>query len=241
MNGSSGEEEEGKKQQDTSGEGGGGKLGGNSRTPLEQATTDQSMSERMEELLDPTLAGRSFEYIHFPKDLTHEEFTVGYKTLLGVVDADITRGDSAALIGYRNTLVSKFRSENNSAINYMVKEFERKKAALSYSRTKQAKTGVIDVNKLHSYKFNDDIFRRLNIEPTGKNHGVVAILDLSGSMSPSFRGAMDQLICLAMFCRRVGIPHRFYGFTSVIGGADVSAELYNSKRIWCCNINYNGC
>ena len=128
-------------------------------------------------------------------------------------DADITRGDSAALIGYRNTLVSKFRSENNSAINYMVKEFERKKAALSYSRTKQAKTGVIDVNKLHSYKFNDDIFRRLNIEPTGKNHGVVAILDMSGSMSGNYRGAMDQLICLAMFCRRVGIAHRLYGFT----------------------------
>jgi hypothetical protein len=95
----------------------------------------------------------------------------------------------------------------------MVKEFERKKAAISYIRSKQAKTGIIDTNKLHSYKFNDDIFKRLNIEPTGKNHGVVAVLDMSGSMSGNYRGAMDQLICLAMFCRRVGIPHRLYGFT----------------------------
>ena len=213
FDGSSSGEEEGDKEQDASGESGGGKAGGNSRTPLDQATTDQSMSERMEELLDPKLVGHTFEYIHFPKDLTHEEFVVGYKTLLGAVDTDIARGESAALIAYRNSLVSKFRSENNSAINYMVKEFERKKAALSYSRTKQAKTGVIDVNKLHSYKFNDDIFRRLNIEPTGKNHGVVAILDMSGSMSGNYRGAMDQLICLAMFCRRVGIAHRLYGFT----------------------------
>jgi hypothetical protein len=39
---------------------------------------------------------------------------------------------------------------------------------------------------------------------------------MSGSMGQNFLGAMDQLICLAMFCRRVGIPHRFYGFTSVM-------------------------
>ncbi len=212
---SSGSEEDDKTESKQN-EGGDGKLGGSSSKPMEEATTDQSMSERMEELLDPSLANRTFSYIHFPKDLTHEEFTVSYRKLLDIINSDLAKAKGGAeVISYRNTLLNKFRSENNSAINYMVKEFERKKAALSYSRTKQAKTGVIDVNKLHSYKFNDDIFKRLNIEPTGKNHGVVVVLDMSGSMSANYRGAMDQLICLAMFCRRVGIPHRIYGFTQV--------------------------
>ena len=193
--------------------------GGRKPEPLDHgaldSVTDRAMNDRMEELLDQTLTGREFRYIMFPKDLAFEPFTYGYKEVLGWVERDFTRA-GADMIGYRTFLLNKFRMENNPAINYMVKEFEVKKAAIAYSRSKQAKTGVIDTNKLHSYKFNDDIFKRLSIEPTGKNHGVVSIIDMSGSMAPSYRGAMDQLISLAMFCRRVGIPHRFYGFTSVI-------------------------
>ena len=193
--------------------------GGHKPKPLEHgtldSTTDRAMNDRMEELLDESLTGREFRYIMFPKDLAHEPFTYGFKEVLGWIDKDFAAG-GADMLGYRTFLLNKFRRENNTAINYMVKEFEMKKAAIAYSRSKQAKTGVIDTNKLHSYKFNDDIFKRLSIEPTGKNHGVVAILDMSGSMAPSYRGAMDQLISLAMFCRRVGIPHRFYGFTSVL-------------------------
>jgi hypothetical protein len=195
----------------------GGQEGGNSKEPMmgpDESKTDRAMNDRMEELLDENLSGREFRYIMFPKDLTHEEFVVGYKTVLKEIDYEVSHAkDASKVIGYRNWLLSRFRAENNTAINYMVKEFEMKKAAVAYSRSRQAKTGVIDVNKLHSYKFNDDIFKRLTIEPTGKNHGVVAILDMSGSMSTNYRGAMDQLICLAMFCRRVGIPHRIYGFT----------------------------
>jgi len=207
---------EDKDERDSS-QGGGGKQGSSSTKPIDQATTDEAMNDRMEELLDEALSNKKFDYIYFPKDLTHEEFTVGYREILKLIERDFSKAHSRSdLESYRNKLLSKFRTENNSAVNYMVKEFERKKAAVSYSRSKQAKTGVIDTNKLHSYKFSDDIFRRLTIEPTGKNHGIVAILDMSGSMQGSYRGAMEQLITLAMFCRRVGIPHRFYGFTQVM-------------------------
>lgn len=193
--------------------------GGRSSKLIDQAKTDSAMNDRMEELLDEKLSDRTFTYVLFPKDITHEEFVVPYKTVLKMVDREFTAsvrsGKGSMLIEYRTWLANRFRSENNTAINYMVKEFEMKKAAVAYSRSKQAKTGVIDTNKLHGYKFNDDIFKRLTIEPTGKNHGVVVVLDMSGSMTSNYRGAMDQLICLAMFCRRVGIPHRIYGFTQV--------------------------
>ena len=43
----------------------------------------------------------------------------------------------------------------------MVKEYEMKKAAAAYSRTKQDKSGIIDPLKLHSYKYNDDIFNNI--------------------------------------------------------------------------------
>ena len=196
-----------------------GKEGGKT-TPLDgpaEAKTDKAMNDRMEELLDASLSGREFRYLYFPKDLTHEEFVVGYKQILKLIDRDVSSAVKPAVIqSYRTHLLNKFRIENSSAINYMVKEFEMKKAAQAYSRTKQSKTGVIDTNKIHSYKFNDDVFRRLNIVPNGKNHGLVVILDMSGSMQSNYRGAMDQLICLTMFCRRVGIPHRIYGFTSTM-------------------------
>lgn len=194
-----------------------GKEGGSGGKPMmdpDESKTDRAMNDRMEELLDQSLTGREFRYIMFPKDLVHEPFTVGHREVLTAIDKDFANAKhKQKLVDYRNWLLTRFRSENNTAINYMVKEFEMKKAAVAYSRSKQAKTGVIDVNKLHSYKFNDDIFKRLTIEPTGKNHGIVAVLDMSGSMSSNYRGAMDQLICLTMFCRRVGIPHRIYGFT----------------------------
>ncbi len=184
---------------------------------IDEAKTDTAMNDRMEELLDPSLSDREFKYITFPKDISYENFLYDYRAVLEMIHTSFSESPNPnEALAYRNFLLNKFRIHNNNAINYMVKEFEMKKAAISYSRSKQARTGTIDTNKIHSYKFNDDIFRRLTIEPSGKNHGIVCYLDMSGSMGQNFLGAMDQLICLAMFCRRVGIPHRFYGFTSVM-------------------------
>ena len=40
-----------------------------------------------------------------------------------------------------------------------------------------------DTSKLFSYKFNDDIFKKITTIPDGKNHGLVFVLDWSGSMA----------------------------------------------------------
>ena len=52
----------------------------------------------------------------------------------------------------------KFKKENNPVVQYMVKEFEMKKAADDYKRATTSKTGIINVNKLHAYNYIDDIF-----------------------------------------------------------------------------------
>ena len=65
---------------------------------------------------------------------------------------------------------------------YLVKEFEMKKSATAYKRATTDKTGVIDYLKLKEYKYSDDIFKKLTILFDVKNHGMMMLLDWSGSM-----------------------------------------------------------
>lgn len=111
--------------------------------------------------------------------------------------------------------LNDFKSAENATISYMVKEFEMRKSADEYSRTSVAKTGVIDTNKLHSYKYNDDIFRRITTVAAGKNHGFVMFVDWSGSMDVNIKKTLKQMFSLAMFCKRVQIPFEVYSFRSM--------------------------
>jgi hypothetical protein len=111
--------------------------------------------------------------------------------------------------------MTKFRTDDNATISFMVKEFEMKKSADIFSRISIAKTGVLDTNKLYSYKYNEDIFRRQAIVPNGKNHGFVMILDWSGSMITNIRDTLKQLISLTAFCKRTQIPFEVYTFRDV--------------------------
>ena len=108
--------------------------------------------------------------------------------------------------------LQEFKTGENNSISYMVKEFEMKKSADMYSKTSIAKTGVIDTNKLHSYNYNDDIFRRLATTPKGKNHGFIMFMDWSGSMQTDLKNTVKQLLSMVMFCKRVQIPFEVYSF-----------------------------
>ena len=116
-----------------------------------------------------------------------------------------------------DTMVQKFNDFKKSAskdVNNLVKEFEMKKSADSYSRSATARTGMLDMNKLHTYKYNEDIFRKVTLVPEGKNHGLVFLLDWSGSMHYQLEDTLKQLYKLVWFCRKVQIPFEVYAFTS---------------------------
>ena len=115
-------------------------------------------------------------------------------------------------VDYRTKYVS-FKKSVTKTVNYLVKEFELKKNAESLSRASVAKTGVIDVNKLHSYKFNDDLFKRVTSVPNGKSHGLVLFVDWSSSFASSIGSALERVIEIALFCKKVGIPFDIYGFS----------------------------
>ena len=76
----------------------------------------------------------------------------------------------------------KFMKESSNVVNYLVKEFEMKKNVKLYARYSQDKTGIIDTLKLHSYKFAEDIFKKITTVFNQKNHGMILLLDWSGSM-----------------------------------------------------------
>ena len=67
---------------------------------------------------------------------------------------------------------------------------------------------------LSKYKFTDDIFKKLTIVPDAKNHGMIVLVDWSGSMSDVLSSVIQQLMNLAWFCRKINIPFEVYAFSN---------------------------
>ena len=108
----------------------------------------------------------------------------------------------------------KFKRSAQKEVNYLVKEFECKKSADSYARATTARTGVLDCSKLHTYKYNEDLFKKVTTLADGKNHGLIFILDWSGSMQHVLHDTIKQLYNLLWFCKKVNIPFEVYAFTN---------------------------
>ena len=203
--------------------------------------TEATFEERKKELSD----GKSDQpvYFKFP-ELNLKNTLVTYKECLGlynqltnVYDPYGNKGEGlhVNLIEEHASDYNAFRNSSQKVINYMVKEFERKKAASEHRRVSISKTGVLDVNKLHSYKYNEDLFLKKAIMPDGKNHGMIMLLDWSASMSLNMEKTMQQLLNLVWFCQKVNIPFEVYAFSNTYWGAlqmqtspsDISASEYS--------------
>lgn len=113
-----------------------------------------------------------------------------------------------------NEELQKFLVTSKPMINVMIKEFQMRKNASRHARAKTAKSGSLSTEKLHSYKYNDDIFKRVTTLADDKNHGMVMFIDASGSMSNTIGDVIKQVIQLHLFCKAVGIPYEAYTFTT---------------------------
>ena len=113
---------------------------------------------------------------------------------------------------YAMTKYDQYKKDSRKTINYLVKQFEMKKSADEYRRAATSKTGVINTNKLHTYLYNEDIFKKVTTIPEGKNHGLIMHIDWSGSMSDVLLDTLKQTFNLVWFCKKVGIPFRVYAF-----------------------------
>jgi cobalamin biosynthesis protein CobT len=192
--------------------------------------TDENYRRNETMLLDEKC--KPYVYANIPKPIlknivtpakrVHELLTEDFKKQMTVnVYGDQPRfGESDVTLW-----VNEFKSKNERYIGLLAKEFEMRKAAKAFSKSKLSDTGDIDINKLATFKFDDNIFRKVMLTPKGKNHGLVLLLDKSGSMTNNMAGSIEQILVLTMFCRKVNIPFIVYGF-----GDCTTTRLYDTKQ-----------
>ena len=109
---------------------------------------------------------------------------------------------------------NEWMTDTKRVVNLMVKEFEMRKAAYRSARARTSTRGTLDVNKLHKYKYEDNLFKQARQLADAKNHGMLMVIDYSGSMHRMMPSVIKQTLALAMFCKRVGIPFEVYNFTT---------------------------
>ena len=122
---------------------------------------------------------------------------------------------------------SQFKKDAQKEVNYLVKEFECKKSAAAYARATTSRTGILDTTLLHTYKFNEDLFKKVSVIPDGKNHGLIFLLDWSGSMQNVLMDTIKQLFNLVWFCKKVNIPFEVYAFTNTYPTPNREVEQKN--------------
>ena len=171
-----------------------------------EVTTANNLEEKLKDLVDQRSGDNV--YTEIPKldsqkiiaknsdvhDVINEWFTLVQRT--SNQKAKSNGVDGIDLYGVVDQLFYDFKKSAQKEVNYLVKEFECKKSADSYARASTSRTGVLDTTKLHTYKYNEDLFKKVTVLPDGKNHGLIFVLDWSGSMSNVLRDTCKQLFNL---------------------------------------------
>ena len=201
--------------------------------------TDKSFEQSVDKLLDktktyryatipePNLKNALVSYDEFLKDMRDNNNNHFKKPL------NDTMSNHEQYIKYWNWIKQdflKFKKDSSKTVMYLVKEFEMKKAATAYKRATTDKTGVIDSLKLKNYKFSDDIFKRLTVLPDSKNHGMIMLLDWSGSMCDIMNKTVHQLCNLVWFCQKINIPFEVYLFKDVQNKKEDTKEYFKLKN-----------
>ena len=192
-------------------------MGGQEGSDEPTVETAEALADKLKDLIN--LDGVENRYVELPK-LNLEDVVVPNDVIHKVCNDSWIESESynkefseANIFEDIDAEYVQFKREAQKEVNYLVKEFECKKAADSYARATTARTGVLDCSKLHTYKHNEDLFKKVTTLADGKNHGLVFILDWSGSMHTVLKDTVKQLYNLIWFCRKVNIPFEVYAFT----------------------------
>ena len=164
--------------------------------------TDEAFQRNQNRLLDQK--SRNLTYINIP-NVESKKVILDFKELYSSYLKDNGTVDNEGF--------QKLRKESEKVVSYLVKEFEMRKNAEQMKRASVAKTGELNMSKIYSYNFSEDIFKRITVVPNGKSHGLVMFIDWSGSMSEHLKNTIKQLFNLVLFCRKVSIPYEVYAFS----------------------------
>jgi len=201
-----------------------------------QSVTDRSFRQREQELVNET--GKIFMY-ELP-DAVLENIILPNTEVVNDLEkyfreqvADPNRTYGRYGISYDTVVqkcVRKFNTNNKKVIMHILKEFEMRKKANEYARTQTARTGELNMNVLHKYRFSNDLFKKITVVPKGKNHGFIMFVDMSGSMSDILRNTIEQMLVLASFCKLAKVPFEVYGFSDDAYGNKKLHEMMSKNR-----------
>ena len=195
-------------------EGGKDGSGGAAAMPNITAETADKFGKSLQNARD--LDAESYTYVRI-NDLDLNKVIVPYKTVVSDLEEHYTKNGTDKTDRFILSTLEEINEKKKSAkktVAYMVKEFEMKKSADAYARAAVSKTGSLDMGKLHTYKYNEDLFRKVTTLPGATNHGLVMCLDWSGSMANNLKDTLTQLFNLVWFCRRTKIPFEVYAFSN---------------------------
>jgi hypothetical protein len=153
-------------------------------------------------------------------------------TVISYSDLKIQRAQNAEIYGVHDDILEGYKSytkEVKKTVQVAVKEFEMKKAAFQWQRAASAKTGQLNTDMAYAYKTSDDIFKRVTHLADAKNHGMIMVIDYSGSMMSTMHNVLDQLIHLTTFCKAINIPFDVYAFTTGGWREDRNSDSWKTK------------
>ncbi|WDS60919.1 peptidase [Synechococcus phage S-BM1] len=194
-----------------------------------KSVTDEALAQALETLVDDH--AKEWIYLNVPNPKVDDyivPFNITQYNLQNHFYDETRDSVWAEHVQYAVDHYNAFKKDTQKTVSYLCKQFEMKKSADEYRRAATSKTGVLDTNKLHTYKYNDDIFKKVTVIPEGKNHGLVMYLDWSGSMQSQLLDTLKQTYNLIWFCKKSGIPFRVYAFQSGYGYSDMD-EMTDQK------------
>jgi len=192
-----------------------------------ESHTDDAFRKNEKELINAN--GADYVYGNIPENIDLKKIIVPFKHIIERHKKSIWCHDA------NPATFNQFRAKSGKVVSYLVKEFELRKNADQMKRASVAKTGELNMSKVYSYKFNDDIFKRLTVVPGGKSHGLVMFMDWSGSMSDNLHQTIKQLLNLVLFCKKVNIPFEVYAFSTRFYDETGTAGKFDSYTA----VNYN--
>jgi len=184
--------------------------------------TDKDLNDALKEIADKASEQNTMRHLLYPvmTEATVKGRIVGAKEWSDSVYTEMRRHTSMGMDIDKSldVLEGVWNGRFMATAKAMAAEFDRRKTAKQYQRATVAKTGRLDLQRLHQFQFTDDLFKRSTMIPNGQSHGFVMIIDASGSMSGIFPDVIDQALLFAAFCYYAKIPCEIYMFHDSQGG-----------------------
>jgi hypothetical protein len=184
--------------------------------------TDQQMEKALRNLATATATPSIYNLLLQPvcdKDLKAR--TVTAQEWVKQCEAFLVagRGTTATVIDLMlKEAEQSWNERHGRTAMHMAQEFERKRIARNMLRARTGKTGRLDMNKLASHQFSEDMFKAITTVPNGQSHGIVMLIDGSSSMNGVFANVLDQMMLFAKFAYHCHIPFQSFMFTDRIRG-----------------------